>query len=264
MSISFSYKIWITTPNELFPALLPKDFYTMSPSKEAASKKTQENSKKSFYFPYFAFVELFFDYTFQLILTILILISSPVIALSILPFIIYRTFVKYCAKVFRKDFGKLLDPRSNTFASERITKCPKFNIVGALILEGELDLKKLQTDFTTHVINNAPKEDGKEVNRRYQKLFQYIVNWGGYSFWKNDDSFDLNNHIKSLPSEVQHTEKDLIALHQLYLGRKWAHKRPLWEFVLVPNYIPSYSTNAGENELYNTTQFTLKTYNKSL
>jgi len=220
----------------------------MSPSKETSSKKIQENNKKSFYFPYFGFVELFFDYTFQLILTILIFISSPVILSSILPFVIYRTFVKYCAKVFRKDLGNILSPRSSTFAADRITESPKVNIVCALILEGELDLKKLQSDFTTHVINNAPK-DGKGVNRRYQRLFQYIVNWGGYYFWKDDNSFDLNNHIKSLPSEAQHTEKDLIALQQLYLGRKWAHKRPLWEFVLVPNYIPSYSTTAGKKAI---------------
>jgi len=217
----------------------------MSLSTNANFNVIKQNSEKGFHTQSFVFIEWLFNFLFQLLLSLVIFIFFPVSILLIFPFAIYRITVKYCAKVFRKDLSDMLSPRSNTFAADRITKCPKINIVFSIILEGDLDLKRIQSDFTTQVINNKQKDQNGKY--RYQKLFQYIVNWGGYFFWKDDNDFDLSNHIKSLPDNIEHTEKDLIALNQAYLGRKWPSKRPLWEFVLMPNYTPSYSTHSGNN-----------------
>jgi len=217
----------------------------MSPSTKANYNVIKANNEKAFHTQGFVFIEWIFDLLFQLFSFLVIFIFFPVLLLLILPFVTYRTIVKYCAKVFRKDLSDMLSPRSNTFAADRITKCPKSNIVFSIILEGDLDLKRIQSDFTALVINNKQKD--QKGKYRYQKLFQYIVNWGGYFFWKDDGAFDLSNHIKSLPDNIGHTEKDLIALNQTYLGRKWPNKRPLWEFVLMPNYTPSYSTSSGNN-----------------
>jgi len=217
----------------------------MSPSSKANYNVIKANNEKAFHSQGFVCIEWLFNRLFQLLSSAFILIFFPLLILLTLPFVIYRTFVKYCAKVFRKDLSDMLSPRSNTFAADRITKCPKHNIVFSIILEGDLDLKRIQSDFTTQVINNKQKDHNGKY--RYQKLFQYLVNWGGYFFWKDDKDFDLSNHIKSFPDNIEHTEKDLIALNQTYLGRKWPNKRPLWEFVLMPNYTPSYSTSSGNN-----------------
>jgi len=209
--------------------------------------KELKNKGRSNHVLRFGFIEWFSDRLIQIIFSCLLLILALIGILLVFPFSIYRICVKYCAKVFRKDLGDMLSPRSSTFAVDKITTSPKFNVIFSIVLEGDLDLKNFRSEFESRVTKNNPKDS--KGNDRYKKLFQYVVNWGGYFFWKDDKSFDLSNHINSLPDNIGHTEKDLMALNQTYLGRKWPNKRPLWKFVLVPNYTPSHSTSSGNHDL---------------
>jgi len=184
------------------------------------------------------------DFVFQLILSLLILILSPISIILSLPFLIIRNLVKFSARIFRKDFSSMIPIRSTLFAIDKITSSPKCNIVVCVIAEGAVEMKTIRSIFYDRLFKSLPKDS--EGNDRYQELYQYIVKWGGYFFWKTDENFNEDNHFKSLPDDKEYNEGDLKALAQSYVGRKWPSEKPTWEVLLIPKYSPSYSLSTGK------------------
>jgi len=183
------------------------------------------------------------DFVFQLILSIFILTLSPFTIILSLPFLLIRNVVKFSAIIFRKDLSSIIPMRSTLFAIDKITSSPKCNTAFAIVAEGALDSQTFRTLFSDRIFKNRPKDP--EGNYRYQELTQYIVEWAGYFFWKTDENFNEENHLKSLPDDREYNEEDLKALVQLYIGRKWPSERPMGEFVLIPKYAPLYSMSTG-------------------
>jgi hypothetical protein len=156
------------------------------------------------------------------------------------------------------DLGKMLSFTSSFFAADNLYKQPRANIVTICTVEGTLDLAHFRNLWRTNVMEaTIPSDranegttikvvDEEAGQKLYPELTQYIYNWGGYTFWKEDLNFNLNEHINTLhlnysnthdgDSESDIKDEDLLLseLREELLNRPWVRNKPLWEIFLIP------------------------------
>jgi len=78
-------------------------------------------------------------------------------------------------------------------------------------------------------------EDRLFCTGSYDKLKRSLTNAYGYVCWKEDRSFDIRSHVRSLSNKMEYSEKDLLRLLP-ELTEDMPDDRPQWEWVLVPKY----------------------------
>ncbi|CAL8129251.1 unnamed protein product [Orchesella dallaii] len=150
------------------------------------------------------------------------------ILLLSLPFSVCRWFVIQFAYRFRNDLGKILSHLDivcdNEHEASVDVDCSKHvsqnSVLFTLVLDGILKLSDLQYNFKMNVINTE----------KYTQLQQYPTNFMGYRFWKQDESFILENHVVQ-----ENFEGSLSNLHENLLNRPFLPKRSPWELVLIQN-----------------------------
>ena len=118
----------------------------------------------------------------------------------------------------------------------------------AVIASGEPNLDKLRNFFREYVLNYK----NSKGQLPYEKFFCYIHTWLGYSFWKRARSINLNYHIRyfeefAQKSQVRKDELE-VALGD-YNWRPFPWKTPLWEILVVKNFVTSSSErdNGGDD-----------------
>ncbi|OXA49402.1 hypothetical protein Fcan01_15534 [Folsomia candida] len=97
------------------------------------------------------------------------------------------------------------------------------------VLLGNLDLNEF-----IHHINKTwiSCRDDASQNLRYPELQQYPVNWAGYKFWKWEEKFSLQNHIRFAPSGG-----DLTQMVVDLLSGTFPDGTSPWDFTIVPGHI---------------------------
>jgi hypothetical protein len=186
---------------------------------------------------------------FKLLLASAILLVSPsFVVLSLLINYLIPKAVDFLAHRFHTEeegLGLMLSSHSSLLAADDIYKQPAANMLSLSILEGTLTLERLRDLWHTNVMearipdtNTNMKNEEKLGKRMYPELTQFLYNWGGYSFWKEDLDFDLNKHINylSLDNSNENEELDQILpkLREELLNRPWMRNKPLWEVFLIP------------------------------
>ncbi len=73
--------------------------------------------------------------------------------------------------------------------------------------------------------------DGK---LRFPELRQYFFPWMGFTFWKTDRSFDIQNHIFEKTFLLRDQELT-IAVYEIF-DKKWPQDRSPWRFSIFSNY----------------------------
>lgn len=148
---------------------------------------------------------------------------------------------------FRDKHGiqKPVTPLGNVFATEFLRNYPPRNvIVSNFVIEGSMDrneiLKLVHTKWIQAKEDTA-KESCKEDQLKYPELQQYIDYWMGFLFWRQDNEFDLNNHVyfHEIPNEKDtdaHSESWLCSLIESLLNKPFAPKRSPWEIHVVEKY----------------------------
>ncbi|CAL8129167.1 unnamed protein product [Orchesella dallaii] len=171
---------------------------------------------KNCLFEFICYFQIFMETT----VCLLILLLS-------LPFSFYRWFVIQFVFFFRKDLGKILSPCDLVCDNDQegiVISCsnpiPKNSILFTLVLDGILKLSDLQFIFKKNVIDI----------KKYPQLKQYPTNFMGYRFWKQDDNFNIENHVVQ-----EKVEGSLSNLHENLLNRPFLPKRSPWELVLIQN-----------------------------
>jgi hypothetical protein len=202
---------------------------------------------------------------FKLLLSSLVVVLLPVVGVLalIINYVIPGT-VYLLARRFHSsdDLGKMLSFTSSFFAADNLYKQPRANIVTICTVEGTLDLAHFRNLWCTNVMEaTIPSDRANEGTTikveeeeatptlLYPELTQYIYNWGGYTFWKEDLNFNLNEHINTLhlnyskyskphdgDSESDIKDEDLLLseLREELLNRPWVRNKPLWEIFLIP------------------------------
>jgi len=130
----------------------------------------------------------------SLLVVIYILSILPVTCLIGLV-LVYRQFVILIASALRPDLLQILSPVStiHTVKDPRTSsKVPATIVSYFLGIEGRVELGDIQDAFQTRVLQCR----GESGDLAYPELTQYLVQWMGYHFWKEEDDFQLRNHVR--------------------------------------------------------------------
>jgi hypothetical protein len=187
------------------------------------------------------------EFLLQVLLALALVLITPFIFLICLPIFLCRLLVAFSAPLLRPDLGKILQTRAQMFAVDDIFTQPKCNLLAMVVLEGAVDMEKTKAKFVKSVLQRQVP-DGAEL--RYPELMQYLVKWAGCFFWKDDKDFKLERHIRVIDTGGDVTEEDMRAIGCTLLQNKWEEGHPLWECVMVKNYVGNGSELQGEFDVH--------------
>jgi len=140
----------------------------------------QEEGRNVLLFPFVALFRVFLG------------LASFTVLCVIWPIYLYRYFVSILAPVCRSDLGLMLSPRSRFYGPATNSK---FNLNIQFTLSGKLDVPPLVNQVIERCILLKNKSTGKFVFPEFQ---QHLFDWLGYAFWKNEESFQINQHVRHL------------------------------------------------------------------
>ena len=180
------------------------------------------------------------DYIRELIsilLTVVSVIAAPLMVLLI-PVYLLRVIVKLLAHICRPDLDKMLSPRGNLFAveySEMFSKRCRCALYVTHVIDSNMDIPQFQKYFHDHVIQRTDPGSGKLHSPELQ---QTITSWLGYLFWKWDEDFKVENHVKAYDGPYKTegmTEEDIPELMKELATKPFEPGRSPWEFWILNN-----------------------------
>jgi len=163
-------------------------------------------------------------FTLKFLLRLFLGISFLLLLCVIWPIFIYRKLVSILASIFRSDLGLILSPQSTLLNP---ASNPKLNVCIQLRLSGKLDLSRLTSRFTQECIFRKHVSTGKFLFPEFQ---QYYTTWLGYPFWKNEASFQIDQHVHHL---VFNKTEDLQPELRNVLETQFSDSQSPWEINFV-------------------------------
>lgn len=163
------------------------------------------------------------------------------------PIIIYRYILtKWIAPYYILDYnlGSAVTPNVQALATEFHknfahvpSRCP---IVVNVIVPGIVTKEEMAESLTKGWLQRKSEIKGEEDKLQYPEFQQYIENWMGYMFFKNDTSFSLDNHlfahtIRENATEME-CEKTLCNCVETLLNKTFPAKRSPWELHMFQGY----------------------------
>ncbi len=82
--------------------------------------------------------------------------------------------------------------------------------------------------------NQVLKKVTADGKLQFPELRQYFFPWMGFTFWKNDRFFDIQNHIFENTSLL--TDQEFPRAVNEAFDEKWPQDRSPWKFLVFPNY----------------------------
>jgi hypothetical protein len=186
----------------------------------------------------------------RLTFTMLLLLSLPIVLIHVIINVTIRKSVDILAHIVHgKDLKKLVTLVSSLLAADDIHEKPKANLLTMLTVEGNFEIARLREIFIKNVLNAKQAGSCSDGELKYPELQQFIVNWGGYYFWKDCPDFKLEEHVRLYDEDsaggINHQDEDIILLRDKALNQKWERNKPTWELVLVHNCYPQFASNPG-------------------
>ena len=163
----------------------------------------------------------------------------PVILIFYALSLLAQKLVAVLAKIFRPDLPQLLGSFDVLPATGYPDKHPDNVIIFQFICNGQVPLDFLRQQFQQRIINYCD-QDGQ---LKYQKLRQVWTQFCGFLFWKWDENFHLNHHVRQydltepeLAISYPCTEQALMNVMAGLLSKPFFSGRSPWEMLLLPDY----------------------------
>lgn len=176
-----------------------------------------------------------------------------VIAVQV-PILFYRLIlVKLIAPLFHPRIGKAVTVGGQfhavEFLEDKIGKPAKYAIILNSVLSGSVSAEEMRQLLQERWIQST-KPDGTP---KYPEFQQYLERWMGFMFWKQDNNFDVNNHVfaHELNNKwgADESEKFQCELVEEMLNKPYIAKRSPWEVHVVRNF--KYEAPQGKDENIN-------------
>jgi len=169
-----------------------------------------------------------------------------------LPIYFLRFVVAMARKVFRPDLGKMVTTRSAVIATDNPSKDPQWPLCVWLVLEGDFDFETFRNNFHANIVLKKDSR-GNLLHPEYQ---QYFKQWLGFLFWKWEDKFRIEDHmryfyandVEKAKSQVT-TEKELKEIIKSLTAKSFEVGKSPWEFLFLPNYTQSEDTSPNKSVL---------------
>ena len=178
---------------------------------------------------------------FKLILCIgFVLVVLPT-HLTLVAFSLFaRIIIGRVARYARPDLHEYYTDKGIAFVNDQPHLRPYTNHVWYLICEGSVSVENLSEQFQNQVFFSSKNNPYPE---KYNRLRQFWTSFCGYLFWKWDEDFRLQNHIRpynytenglTIPSVC--TEEDLRRVMGPLMAKEYQKDRSPWELLVVPKY----------------------------
>ncbi|CAG7817281.1 unnamed protein product [Allacma fusca] len=181
------------------------------------------------------FIRKLSNFLTELIFILVAVLSFPsflLLPLFILPFYIYRTIIKCLSKTLNLKAAKIMTLRNSVVANDNLYTRPEQTVVISIGFKGRLDYQITLDMATAHF---DKRNDKNEL--LFPEFKQYYSSWGGYLFWKNDDSFEMSNHIRKYEGKSSTVSYEELKEFCLELPRKpYTRKRSPWEVLVVNDF----------------------------
>ena len=178
-----------------------------------------------------------------IISTVIFWLIFPFVYVLAIPLYLYRILVKYLARVLHPEWIGIMNLR-DVFVSERMEgkKGLSSVVTMATIQRGDPDMDFIRKCFMEKVMLQPCKKSGSEEELLpYTKFTYYYDYWCGFPFWKEEENFSLESHIRvwEETGETETTEEDFVAKMGPLTTRPFAKGMSPWEMLIIPNYIAS-------------------------
>ncbi|CAL8125041.1 unnamed protein product [Orchesella dallaii] len=171
----------------------------------------------------------------RLILTILLILCSPILFFAYGVLLIYRHIVFKVAKYLDPQLGKMVDALSNLFSAHDVYN-NSYTINIGLHAAGKVDKYHFVQAFSDGILSQRTPE-GQFL---YPELTQKIVTKFGYTFWRNLDNFKVTDHIRYLNEsspDAPVTVKEMRDLISQFGKTPLDPSRSPWEIIVIKNFV---------------------------
>ncbi len=146
---------------------------------------------------------------------------------------IYRLIVIILAKWLRPDLGTCMSGTTNCMlVNDWFSKHPRSSIIVTIYYKSIHTRKWAEEQVLKRWITSKNKNNGELI---YPQFTQYPYRWLGYTFWKNDETFHIQNHVFS-HSVTETGESELNQLTEKLLNAPFPQKRSPWEIHIIENH----------------------------
>ncbi|CAG7825296.1 unnamed protein product [Allacma fusca] len=174
------------------------------------------------------------------ILGCIMFVLVPLFLLLLTPLYLIRWIISKLGPCIDPKLSKILHTRGATLSVDSIYEgIPLNNIFVAGIVDGIVSLDVFRENAARVMLSKNP--DGSLCNQEGQ---QYIVSWMGYHFWKWDEDFKIENHVRYYDgiyadriAKEGVTEELQPLLGAEFIRTPFTPKRSPWEAYLAHNVI---------------------------
>ncbi|CAG7830188.1 unnamed protein product [Allacma fusca] len=118
----------------------------------------------------------------------------------------------------------------------------RLHVIGSITIEEDLNIKSLK-----YVIDRLINSSDKNGQRIFNRFREYSKQYMGYTNWRQDENFNLDNHIRGLSLEEEEINNRQKMLTQIFEPKNsiedWPEKQSRWEILLVKNSKTENSSN---------------------
>jgi len=132
-----------------------------------------------------------------ILITVWILVTLPITIILVLPFYILRWTVSNLSRYFRPDLAQMVSAVSSLLAADTVYSCPRINIGVNLKLD-TLNRKTTKGEIVQIFQSSWIAARNAQGKLLYPEFQQYLTSWMGYSFWKWELDFEIENHVYSI------------------------------------------------------------------
>jgi len=182
---------------------------------------------------------------------ILYLVLVPPFVVAIAPLYIYRLGVICLAKAFKRgDLVKIVGPRDGVVGLDDVTQKCLCMLNVLCVVDGTPDVPAIREHFMKNVMDVEEESGGALGRKCYRKFKYYYESWMGYAFWKEEDNFRIERHVRlceeteGILASQNDSEGGVIGEDALMrvLGdlatKPFPPKMSPWELLIVRNYVP--------------------------
>lgn len=189
-----------------------------------------------------------FKLIFVLVALVLYCGVVPLFAAFMIPMYIYRGLIIILQKVLHPEWIGIMNSRDALVGLDDTTKRCECMIVASIVFRGVPDMHKIRQHFQKNVIDAKNAQGGLW----YKKMTYYYENWMGFPFWRKEQDFKLEEHVRLFDYAVKRnkvvdragreeayvTEDEVLRCFGEIEKLPFGKGQSPWEILVLPNYIP--------------------------
>lgn len=152
-------------------------------------------------------------------------------------------------KILKPDWVGMMSTRDALVGLDKTTGNCECMITLLLVMKGDPNLAQIRSVFQKEVIEGR----NTKGDLCYLKLKYYFESWLGFTFWKEEQDFSVDNHVREfeVPKEELNNNSDFVTEKQLLKALGPLATKPFpkgmspWEALAIKNY-----KKAGNSHLH--------------